>query len=343
MSGIPTRLSPDLLAHRYDPSHDAVHFVAADRALRRRIPFLIDENMPDRGDPLVLRRQDALAATARSVGTGTTTPMGFIFHSAYCCSTLLGNAYDRPGRSFRLKEPTLLNDLVGWRHRGGEPARVGEMRRDGLTLLARPFEAGETCIVKPSNVVNGLAAAMIDARPEAGVLLLYAPLDVYLGSIASKGLWGRRWLRDLLFKQLLDGSVDLGFERNDYFLQSDLQVAAVGWLAQHALFARLAKAWPTRVRTLDSETLLARPTEALTALDALFGIAGNGREREALVASVFRRNAKSGEAFGAADRIAGQKNATEQHGEEIATVDAWARAVAETAKVTFALPQPLLA
>ena len=338
MATIPTTLSPDLLAHRYDPNLDAVHFVAASRDLRRRVPFLIDENLPDHGKPLVLKRADAVAAAGR----GDSARMGMIFHSAYCCSTLLANAYDRPGAAFSLKEPMLLNDLVGWRHRGADTARVGPVLADELTLLARPFEPGEVCVVKPSNVVNGLATAMIGARPEAGAVLLYAPLEIYLGSIASKGLWGRRWVRDLLLKQLLDGTVDLGFERTDYFLHSDLQAAAVGWLAQHALFARLAQALPTRVRTLDSEVLLAQPVEALAALDALFGVGGSDADRAAIVASVFRRNAKTGDAFAATDRAAGQRDAAQLHGEEIGTVVKWAHAVAEQAKVAMTLPQPLL-
>jgi len=331
------KVPPTLLAHRYDPGHDAVHFVSADRELRRTIPFLTDENLPDTGSPLVLRRQDALAAVE------SPARIGFIFHSAYCCSTLLANAYDRPGSAFSLKEPVLLNDLVGWRHRGADPQRVGQVMADALRLLARPFEPGETCVIKPSNVVNALAPAMLAARPEAGALLLYAPLDLYLGSIATKQLWGRRWVRDLLLKLLTDGIVDLGFEKTDYFLQTDLQVAAVGWLAQHALFARIAGMWPDRVRTLNSETLLDRPADALDALDQLFAIESDDAARGEIVATIFKRHAKFGNDFTTQDRRAAQHDAAQVHAEEIEKVVAWARAVADNAGVAFALPQPLLA
>ena len=162
-------LPPDFLAHRYDPSHDAVHFVNADRAVRRTAPFLTDENLPGASNPLVVRREDA-----QRVASGTAR-LNFIFHSAYCCSTLLANAYDRPGAAFSLKEPVLLNDLVGWRHRGGTPAQVGTVLDDGLRLLARPFVAGEVGVVKPSNVVNALIPAMVAGREEAGVLLCTPP------------------------------------------------------------------------------------------------------------------------------------------------------------------------
>lgn len=329
-------LPPTFLAHRYDPGHDAVHFIEADRSVRRMAPFLTDENLPGAQAPLVVRRQDALRTAAGDA------PLNFIFHSAYCCSTLLANAYDRPGRAYSLKEPVLLNDLVGWRHRGAAPAALGEVLGDSLRLLARPFVAGEAGIVKPSNVVNALIPAMVAAREEAGVLLLHAPLEIYLGSIAGKGLWGRRWVRDLLLKLLTDDIVDLGFERTDYFLQTDLQVAAVGWLAQHALFTRVAERHPDRVRTLDSEALLADPAAALATLDRLFGIAGSEAQRAEMIATIFRRHAKFGSEFTVEDRAASQKSAAELHGEEIATVAAWAATVAEGAGFALQLPSPLL-
>lgn len=332
-------LPADWLAHRYDPGHDAVHFIRADRALRRTVPFLTDENLPGAAEPLVVRREDALASAGAD---RTGARIGFVFHSAYCCSTLVANAYDRDGSAFSLKEPLLLNDLVGWRHRGGAPDRVGRVLADGLRLLARPFRRGETCVIKPSNVVNGLAPAMMAARPEAGALLLHAPLPQFLGSIANKGLWGRLWVRDLLSKQLLDGMVDLGFEAKDHLLQSDLQVAAVGWLAQHALFARMARAWPDRVRTLNSDVLLARPLDALTALDRLLGVDAGDVDRTRVIETVFSRNAKSGDAFTAADRRADQRGAAEAHADEIEKVAAWARVVAERAELPDELPAPLI-
>jgi hypothetical protein len=333
----PLQLAPEWLAHRYDPEGDAVHFVQAERALRREAPFLTDEHLPGAAQPVPVAWGEALAAAPAAA------PIHFIFHSAYCCSTLLTNAYDREGVASSLKEPVILNDLVGWRHRGAPPARVGEVLDGALHLLARPLAPGETVVVKPSNVVNALAPAMLAMRPRARALLLHAPLRVYLGSIASKGLWGRLWVRELLMKQLKDGVVGLGFEPEDHFLQTDLQVAAVGWLAQQQLFAALAGKHPDRVRTIDSETLTARPEAALAALDALFGLASDAATREKVVASVFGRHAKFGGAFGREERLAGQKAAVEVHGEEIDKVVAWAEAVAGAAGVKMALPAALLA
>lgn len=331
-----TRL-PEWLPHRYDPQHDAVHFIGADRALRQKVPFLIDEYLPNAASPQVVRRVDALAATPAGA------PIHFIFHSAYCCSTLLANVLDRPGIASALKEPVILNDLVGWRHRGGPPAKIGEMLDHALRLLAQPFETGEAMIVKPSNVVNALAPAMLSLRPDASAILLYAPLDHFLASIAGKGLFGRRWVRDLLMKQLKDGIVDLGFAPDDHFLHTDLQVAAVGWLVQHKLFADMAARWPDRVRTLDSEVLMARPDETLQAIGDLFGLELDAAAVSQMIRSdAFTRNAKDGARYGSADRNAARESNAALHADEIEKVTIWAKAVAEAAGLDMRARAPLL-
>jgi hypothetical protein len=327
-------LTPDWLAHRYDPGADAVHFIQVDRETRARIPFLTDADIGER-QPHVVRRADVLL-------TSGTSPVRYIFHSAFCCSTLLANAYDRPELAFSLKEPTILQDLVGWRHCGGTPAQIGRVMSDAVQLLARPFEAGETCVIKPSNIVNGFAPALVGGRDDAKALLLYAPLPIFVGSIASKGLTGRLWVRDLLAKQLQEQFVDLGFTAQDYFRQTDLQVAAVGWLAQHMMFAKMASSMPDRVRTLNSEMLLARPGEALTALDTLFGVSDTPEGRAAVIARVFSRNSKTGDAFDASSRQADQAASWTAYNDEIEKVVIWAETVAEAAGISLTLSSPLL-
>ncbi|WP_448140631.1 hypothetical protein [Sphingopyxis fribergensis] len=328
-------MTPEWLAHRYDEQDDAVHFVPAPRPLRRSVPFLTDEYLEATDTPTIVKRPDALT------GARGDQPAHFIFHSAYCCSTLLARAFDIPGTTHSLSEPQILNDMVGWRHRGGDPARIGMVTSDALRLLGRPFVEGETTIIKPSNVVNGLATALMTIRPDAKAVLLYAPLRLFLGSIARKGMWGRLWVRELLSRQLAEGMVDLGFEPRDYLLHTDLQAAAVGWLAQHRLFGDMARKWPDRVRTLDSETLVARPADAMAGVAALFGVELAADQIASIVSDVFARDAKSGKSFAAGQRAADQSAAETLHADEIEKVSSWAEAVAASAGIDMALPAPL--
>ena len=327
---------PDWLAHRYDPDRDTVHFRNVPRATRRRVPFLTDMELRPAGAPVVLERPALHAAVVSA-------PLHFIFHSAFCCSTLLANALDQPGIATTLKEPVILNDMVGWLHRGVDAGAIAPALDTALGLLARPFAAGEKVIVKPSNVVNGLIPTMMGLRPDAKCILMQASLPVYLGSIARKEMEGRLWVRDLLAKQLRSGIVNLGFVPEDYLRQTDLQVAAVGWIAQKVLFDGIARRWPTRVRTLDSDALLARPEEALRAIASLFDLnLLQGLAADIARGGTFSRNAKNGRAYQRDDRVAEQRAAAALHSDELSKVTIWADAVLANAGFARELPNALI-
>jgi hypothetical protein len=328
---------PEWLAHRYDESRDEVHFLRLTREGHRAVTFVTDEYVPADAPRLVVARREAVAAAPPAA------PLHFIFHSAYCCSTLLARAVDIDGVAMGLKEPRILNDLVGWRRRGGDPRAVAAVLDDALTLLARPFAPGEAVVVKPSNILNGLAPAMLGLRPGANALLLHAPLPDFLRSIARKGLWGRRWVRELFIGQLRDGIVDLGLGEQNYLDLTDLQIAAAGWLAQHDVFARLIERFGPRVRTLDSAALIARPGDSMTRLSDLFGLGLDGPAVERVLAGpAFTSHSKSMAGFGAADRLAEQRDAAETHADEIEKVAIWAEAVAAAAGLSMQLQAPLL-
>lgn len=323
--------------HRFDPAKGHVHFVRATREDHRRAVFLTDEELKTSGSPTAVALQDAASAAGAA-------PIHFIFHSAYCCSTLLARAFDLPGISMGQKEPQILNDLSGWRSRGAKPEQLAPVTAAVLSVLARPFEAGEAAIIKPSNLVNGLAGLMLHVKPEAKALFLYAPLPDFLGSIARKGMWGRLWVRDLMTKQMQEGLINLGFQGEDYLRLTDLQAAAVGWLAQHALFQQIVgKFGPGRIRTLNSRDLMAAPDKAMAALRDHYDLALDDAALAALVdGPVFTRHSKSDEDYSAQAREADRKAGEAVHAEEIEKVTAWADAVAKGASISMTLPAPLL-
>jgi hypothetical protein len=318
------------LAHRYDPTHDAFHYRLVPRSARTAVPFLTDDCLGVAEPVPVISRLDA----------ATATPPGrihFIFHSAFCASTMLVHAFDRPGVAAGLSEPVILNDLVGWRRRGADARQHGRVTHDALAQLARPFAKGEAVIVKPSNVINPLAAGMLTLRPDAKALLLHAPLPAFLASVARKGLWCRLWVRELLEGYLADGALDLGFGPRDYFRQSDLQVAAVGWVAQHAIFHALAARFGnTRIRTLDSERLVGDPETVTAAVARHFGLPRISGGHPA-----FGTDSKTGHAFPIGQRDREQTAARAAHEEEISKVVDWTHAVAAQAGIPLDLPSPV--
>lgn len=324
-------------AHRYDASQDAFQFRHVTRDEHRKATFLTDEYLGAAARVVPVPRPQALGAGAERA------PIHFIFHSAFCASTMLVRALDVPGLSMGLSEPMLCNDMMGWRWRGAERRQVAAVLDASLALLQRPFSAGEAVVVKPSNIFNPLIQAVMALRPDSRALLLHAPLPVFLASVARKGLWCRLWARELLEGHLREGLVDMGFTPADLFRQSDLQIAALGWMVQHRMFGQIAQTLgPDRIATLDSETLTGDPQSSLVALAQHFGL-GLTAEHEAqmLASPALTSHSKFGQAFSAADRAAEQDFARHAYGDEIDKVHGWALEIARRNGIAIDLPHPL--
>ncbi|HEX4848586.1 MAG TPA: hypothetical protein VFV30_10620, partial [Novosphingobium sp.] len=94
------------LAHRYVESDDTFRFVRVPRADHSAIPFLTDDLLGARTAGGDLPADACLALPGDA-------PLGLVFHSAFCGSTMLTRALDRPGMAMGLSEPVVLNDVVG--------------------------------------------------------------------------------------------------------------------------------------------------------------------------------------------------------------------------------------
>ncbi|MEZ5710058.1 MAG: hypothetical protein R3E02_11795 [Blastomonas sp.] len=328
----------ELLLHRYDETNDNYQFVQVSRDVHRASTFLTDQHLPKDLASVVLRRID----TIRDIPTGA--PVHFIFHSAYCCSTMLARAFDIEGISMGLKEPVVLNDMVGWKRRGSDPKKLAEVLDQSMRWLSKPFTRGESIIIKPSNIVNILAMGILALRPNAKAVLLHAPLRTYLQSIAKKNLWGRLWVRTLLIGQIKDRMIEpFGMTNDDLLALSDLQVAAIGWLAQHSLFnMTIARMGGDRVKSLNSENFLANKRETMTRLRELYELdIPDHRLDEVLGGPAFVTHSKTGADFGSQEREREHIDAAKLHIDEIEKVEAWALSTAERMRIPITLGSPL--
>jgi len=323
------------LAHRYDETNDSIQFRLVPRELQRDMTFLTDFEIGDA--PLaVYSRSDCLEEVRKREFA---TPR-MIFHSAFCCSTLLARALDIPGVSFGLKEPQILNDVAGLQARRADPRQTAAAMDIALLLLARPLGQGEINVIKPSTVVNPLIPLIMAMRPRIRGLLLHAPLETFLGSVARKEVEGRAWVRELMWKFIQTGQASrFGLSEEELYRQTDLQVAAVGWLTQHALFAEAASQ-SEGLRALDSETLMSRPFECLAALGDLLGLEFD----PAAVANgpAFRTHSKDRSDYSARERQEERERGMALHAREIEMVMEWARQMAQHAGISLELPAPLL-
>ena len=325
----------------YESRSDTLTFTYLPRAAQRRAVFL---------DPRFVHREPEspavpVADLPADMIAEAAGPLHFIFHTGFCCSTLLARALDVPGVSMGLKEPAVLASFAEhWTTGRRTPGALAGIQVT-LDLLSRPLEAGEAQIVKPSIVANHIIPQMLNARRDAKALVLCSSLDAFLRAIARRGQEGRTFAREV-FKQFAGViPLDTGIRDEDLLLLTDLQVAALGWLMQAEFMQQIAKRHGAqRVRVLNSETFLDNKAGALAALADLFGLDGN-RQRWALIAEgpVFHEHAKEyGRAFDAAAQRAQYDAAGAAHAEELMRAKDWARALAIRCGAPLTLADTLL-
>lgn len=326
------------LAHRYDEKSKAFQFVHLNRDDHRNSTFLTDEYIPETAERFMVSAGQSATTNIRD------TSVHFIFHSAFCCSTMLARAMDVEGHAMGLKEPIVLNDIVRMK-RAGEPAESINMILDqALSLLARPFADGESVIIKPSNIVNCLAEEMLSMRPGARALLLHAPLKSYLRSLSAKNMWGKIWARDTTIGIMNEGNLIGGFASADLLRLTDMQMAAVGWLSSHAMFVQLTnKFGPERVQTLNSQKFLDNKGDTIMWLSDFFDLRlDRGRISEIVEGPAFTQHSKNFGDFDSNARRTEQTKTDEAHGEEIEMVVKWATAVADSQGLPMVLQSGLL-
>lgn len=331
---------PAWLPHAYDARRDTLLFARLPREAQQQAVF-IDRRFVERAQqsPPAPISDLPIAGIRRAAG-----PMHFIFHTAYCCSTLLTRALDIPGVSMGMKEPAVLVSFAQhWANARQTPGALDAFKVT-LDLLSRPLSPGETQVVKPSNVATHLIPEILHLRPDSKALVLWSDLDTFLGAIARRGAGGRAFARQV-FQGFADAiPLDPVFSRDELLIQTDLQLAAQVWLMQIAfLHSVVRRQGAARVRVLNSNTFLADPERTLRMLAQHFDLAISPDLCRAIATGpIFREHAKNPLVPFDASAHRNQNDSLDAaHASEIAVVKQWALALAAQCNVPLALPDTL--
>jgi hypothetical protein len=306
-SGSPPSISklldePEWFLDGLDTSRGLARFIRTSRQALSEAVFL-DPNWDRTG----VQQRVVPFAALRTFRPGAPPPAA-IWHSAFCCSTLLASCLDVPGGALALKEPMGLVHLSAAVRRGHRTVD-GQLVAAAWALLGRRFSPYERILVKPS---NGAHALLPYAAAAGGpTLLLYSSCRDFIASIASGGpaIAGgeerRRFVRNLMAERVVEGRPEVRWRPVDLIGLTDLQLAALLWHVHMAEFRAVARApAPRRVRSLNCEVFLADPRCTLEALDAFFNLGLGAPRIERVVASAkLSRYAKQpARAFDAAQR-----------------------------------------
>lgn len=269
----------------------------------------------------------------------------FIWHTAFCCSTLLSRCLDKPGANLSLREPAALMSLANMKRMQGADALQRELG-PVLSLLSRPFVRREHVTIKPTNTVNNLIGDVAGLLPEARHLLLYSDIRAFLLSIAKKGEQGRAFARQLFVIFAMDGHPIARTPPRDLFKLSDLQIAALVWHMQIAAFLGAARAGgAARFASLDGDRFLLSPEAGLVAVDSFLGL-GLGAEhaRSTVAGPLLGQDSKEpAQAHSASRRAAEARQAAEMIGPSLEAIIDWSYGLFPSSPRAGAMPHPLLA
>lgn len=318
------RDDPAWMPHRIDWQRREIAFARIPSARLADAGFLFEFEAEDEGD--------VMRVPLDTVASMSPTPanLHFIFHTAFCRSTLLVRALNIPGHSIGLSEPPIIADLVA----GGETA--GPFIVPLLGLLARPRQPGEAVFVKPTNHANRLIPKLLDAAPNARAILMTNPVEPFLRSVRKRGLMGHRWGRKLFLELQGYAGMDFGMPPEETFAMTDLQAAGAAWLLNQRYFAQLSTSrFGKRLRILDGDYFDTHRGETLSAIMQFVGI-NDLPPAEALgVSSAFNQHSKFGGEHHEADPDTLSR-------EEIGQVRHWLELVGQQMDLALPTPQTLL-
>ena len=316
---------PRWLPHTYDLAGVNLTFVNVPPEARADLMFLSDEHFQGRFPKAAFP-----ASGVESELAGRVVPIHFIFHTSFCCSTLLAKALDIPGVSQSLQEPDVLIHLA---NRLVHADDSGNRQRLELVLklLERDPGQGEAVVVKPTNFANRLIEPVLAARPASRAVLLYSDLQTFLASLVKRGLWGRRFGRQLYVQLASWVPVDFGLGTAELFELTDLQVTGLAWLMQIAHFNAVARSFGReRIMLLQGAELTAEPAAVLQRVQTFFGLdLDAAKVAEIAAGPIFASHSKfAGVGYGPEQRARDHETIAKAHAEELAMVIQWVEAVA---------------
>ncbi|WP_341365919.1 hypothetical protein [Yoonia sp. BS5-3] len=271
--------------------------------------------------------------------------LGFIFHTAFCGSTLLSRCLDLPGYSMVYKEPLTLHQVAFAKRYEGPSDLFGdtsECLSVALTLLGKNFTQHETILIKPSDSCANIAREMLSGHEKSAAIFLFATLDDFCVSMLKYS-----FRREFLHKMLDRSRFDLnnsGHKIGNGNIENDAQAAAVVWLALIIQFDDILKDRSLNARSLNKKDFFRNPENALDAAAQLFGVSMSPEQIErATTSGPFKRHSKNpGAAF---DHDSYFKTVAKQRAsldDEIQEARNWIRDIAPRYSEIGSLARPLI-
>ncbi|MGD8639275.1 MAG: SEC-C domain-containing protein [Gammaproteobacteria bacterium] len=261
-------LNPDLFPARINYFERKAWFVKMSPQWYGESVFLDPGRM--KGTCVIGADLDWLQQTAERIAW---QPTSYIFHTAFCGSTLMSQALSAVYDSLPVREPEVLGNLLVYLRSNAEPTDEHPGRiQQVLNLLSRRYVPEQPVVVKANDYANPFMPVLLDHQKAVPVLFMYTPFAEFLAG-CLKADNRRQWIKQRFqavqqfTSQVLSGEEGLQLEDDEFG-----KMAAVYWSYNVALFLQVQRAAPEQIRSLDFNTMLADPLAAVQCTATLFGL-----------------------------------------------------------------------
>ncbi|MEM8487627.1 MAG: hypothetical protein AAF564_18900 [Bacteroidota bacterium] len=200
-----------------------------------------------------------------------THPIHFIFHFAFCGSTLLSRCLDHPGHTMVYKEPELLHQISCHLRWPSEPLPDTALLNFAIYCLQRTVLPMEVPIVKPTDSCSNLIHACLSTHPNARGVVLYCTLDRFL-SATLKSPRRRHFIRGMYSRAVDDfKAVGITFDPGKASL-ADAEVSAFVWLSLMFRYRNWLNMAEGRLLALRMQCWLEKPVAVLRHLSTFMAL-----------------------------------------------------------------------
>ena len=188
----------------------------------------------------------------------------FIFHSAFCGSTLMSRALDLCYGCLPLREPDSLGSLLRYAYTATyKPEKEKDYLLLLMTLLSRRYDAKEPVVIKSNDYTNAYLTTLLAENNDFPVLIMYTKLEEFVAGCLKDDA-RKQWINERY--QYCDSIIAQRFP--DYPLPAlttrhSAEQAAVYWCFNMLLFMEAIDKHPTRIKTLDFSEMLSNPIKAV--------------------------------------------------------------------------------
>lgn len=261
-----------------------ISFVPMSRATYKASSFLDGRTQPAGQERYDIPAADLLLAAAELAPAPNR--VHYIFHAAFCCSTLLARYLELIPPCFVLKEPLFLTQMAVvrpraikthslWSNEGAlDPAEWTPLLDLCARLLGRGYAPDDIVAIKGNDICNSLGELLLARDAASKAVFVTIGLKDFL-LVLLKSPDRRQWLRGRLLKAQKDAAIIPELAGFDPAQMSDAEGGAYLWALNEALRARLCRLGQSRVLTLPGEEISDAPAGAVRAVANHFGLSSS--------------------------------------------------------------------